>query len=114
MLTASDFEKVGQRLAFRNDVVRQRHRTIARVDVGCAAQDRELGAHTRRIVEMRRCQEARSGELAREKRNAFRLGQESVIAAHLRPREEFPDHFLVNVAVLPQVERREMEAEYVG
>ena len=48
-----DLEQVGDRLAFRDHVVRQRRRAEARVNVGGLSKDRKLAHHARRIVEMR-------------------------------------------------------------
>ena len=83
------------------------------MNVGRGAQDRELA--TRRAASSRDAasEQPRSRELAREQRDARGLVERGVVGGDAGAREQLADDRLVHVAVLPQVERGEMEAEHV-
>jgi hypothetical protein len=55
----------------------------------------------------------RTAELAREQFDARRLRQRRVVVDDASPLQQLADDGLVDVAVLPQVEGREVEAEHV-
>ena len=68
------------RLALRDHVVRQRRRAESAVDVRSRARGSRARMRARaRIVEMRRAQQPRPGELAREQRDALGLGERRVV-----------------------------------
>ena len=75
--------------------------------------DRQLRGRALRIREMRRVQEPRPGELAREQRHALVFGERGVVVRHAGLREQLGHDRLVHVGVLAQVEHREMESEDV-
>ena len=64
-----------------------------------------------RIVRERAGEQARAGELGAEQGDAARLGEREIIGLDAGDLEQFGDDPLVDVGILPQVERGEMEAE---
>ena len=62
---------------------------------------------------MRRVQQARARELACQQRHTLRLRQDQVVGHDVGADQELGNHLLVNVAVLAQVDRREVKAEHV-
>ena len=75
-------------------------------------QDLQLGGRFRRIGKMRRDQGSRIADLGQEERNARMLGQLPVARAGAGGIEQLVHDPLVHVGILPQVDRREVEAEY--
>jgi hypothetical protein len=76
------------------------------------AEDRQLAAGLFGVVEPRRGQQARAGELVEEHLDAagFVLGQ--VVAGGVDGLDELGHHALVHVGVLAQVDGRQVEAEH--
>ena len=62
---------------------------------------------------MRRAEQARTGELAREQRDAFRLGERRVVGRHLGACQQLGHDRFVHVGVLTQIEHGEVEAEHI-
>ena len=108
-----NFEQIGERLAFRDDVVGQRGRPETMVDIRGGAQDRELGGEELRARKVRAVEQPRVGEVGDQQRHALALRQRGVVAVHPRARQELGDDGLVHVGVLAQVERCEMKPEDV-
>ena len=108
-----DLEQVRHRRALGDHVMRQRRRAVVPVDPRGGGEDRELGGGPRRVRDVRRRQQPRAGELAREQRHARLLAERRVARLHAGAGEELADDGLVDVAVLPQVERGQVKAEHV-
>ena len=108
-----DFEQVGDRLAFRDHVIRQRRGAVAAMDVRRNLEHRQLGTRQVGIREMRRMQETRASKLALQHREPLTLGKPGVVGRDAGIGEELGDQRLVHVRVLPQVEHREVKAEHL-
>ncbi len=100
------------RVALGDDVVRQRPAPKRAWMCAAAARIASSLARAFGVLEMRRTQEARAGELARKQRHARGLVERRVVRVHAGAREQLRHDGLVHVGVLPQVERREVEAEH--
>jgi hypothetical protein len=74
-------------------------------------EDRQLAARLVRVVDAGRRQRPRRGELVEQQRDAGVLVQRQVVDAGARDRQQFGHGALMHVGVLPQVERRQVEAE---
>ena len=83
------------------------------MNLGGLSKDRKLADHAWRIIEVRRREKPRSGKLAREHVDARGLFEPRIVRGGTGARQQLGNDRLVHVAVLPQVEHREMEAEHV-
>ncbi len=75
-------------------------------------QDLQLGGRFLRIGKMRRDQRSRIADLGQEQSDARMLGQLPVARAGAGGIEQLVHDPLVHVGILPQVDRREVEAEH--
>ena len=94
----------------RDDVAWHGALAVAAPALGGRVEDGELLLHQRRILEVRRAQRPGTGKLPRQQLHPPRLIERRV-AGNAGAREELIDARFVHIRALPQVERREMEAE---
>ncbi len=80
---------------------------------GGGVEDRELAARLVRIGVPRARQRARMREFAAQHGDAGLLVEREIVGLDAGDREQFGDDALVDVGILAQVERRQMEAEGV-
>ena len=78
-----------------------------------ARKTRELARRLLAIGDEGRDERARRAQFAPQQRDALVLVRAPVVEARRRRREELGDRALVHVGVLPEIDRREMEAEHV-
>ena len=107
----ADLEQVGHRLALRDHVVRDRLAPEAPMDVRGCLEDRELRARALAVGRKRGAQQPRRRELAQQQGDAGVLAEREIVDLDAGDAQQLGDRGLVNVGVLPQVERRQVEAE---
>ena len=106
------FQHVRHAVRLGNDVVGQCFGAVQRVHLRRRAGDRQLTLGFFRKLHEARGQRSWRAQLVDQYLDALLLAQLEVVVAHVRPRQEFGDHPLVHIRVLPQVERGQMKAEH--
>ncbi len=106
-------EHVRHRPAHRDDVVGNGCGTVSLDREGGGTDDVEFFARQFGQLRPRAHQRAAGAELSDQQLDAFVFGQRGVIGMHPRPCQQFGDHLLVHVGVLPKIQRGQMETKYV-
>ncbi len=97
--------------AFEMMLVANRFRAIGRARFDSRMEDRKFFPRLVRISEEGRDQRADFAQLLGENRDALVLAARGVIRPRCDSFEQFRDRALMHVRILPQINRRQMEAE---
>ena len=107
------FEQVGNRTRHRDDAGANGARAITPANLGGGAEDRQFAGRLLAIGDEGRNERPRRIEFARQQRDARRLVEHEIIDARIGGGDKLGDRALMNGGMLPEVERRQMEAEDV-
>ena len=87
-----------------------RGRAVARMRLGGGAHDREFGCGLLGVVDERAGQQPRAGQLAPQQRDARGFVERQVVRLDAGDLQQIGDDARVDVGVLPQIQRGEVEA----
>jgi len=108
-----DFQQVRNAGALGHDVRGDAGGAIAPVRLGGGAYDGELRQRFPGVAREGAREQALAGEFPPQQFNPRGLRHRGIVALHARHPQQFRHHPLVHVGVLPQIECREMEPEYL-
>ena len=104
-------EQVRHRLAHRNDVSGNRLGTYRAHRVGGGGDDIEFLAGQIRQVGVVADQWPPGGQLRYQHLHPLRFGQRRIVRMHPGPGQQFGDHLLVHLGILPHVQAAQVEPE---
>ena len=104
-------QHVRDALGLGDEIMGDRGWSIARMRIGRRRHDAQLGRRLLAILSEARAERAVAGELPAQQRDAGFLVQRQIVRLYPGFPEQLGDHAFVDGAVLPQVQRGEMEAE---
>ena len=106
-----EFEQIGDAVGLGDDAVGQRGGAIFAAQSVGGKEDVEFAAGLFAVVDVGGIERARSGDFCGQHGNPLNFGQGLVVGTAAGLGQQFGDAAGVDVGILPQIDRRQVEAE---